>query len=116
MAIRIIKTPITKAELAAIAGERYGDMAKAAVDAAQGIMALGGEMHADLEVALVEQENSKREDTWGINLYPAKSGVERIEFDSMVNVKPHYGNRSRGVESAEVRGKIEAIVRKLVID
>lgn len=116
MAIRIIKASITKAELAAIAKERYGDMAKAVVDVMQGVMAVGGEMHADLEVMLTEQEHSKREDTWGINLYPGKSGADWIEFDSMINVKPHYGNRSRDVESEEIRKEIRDVVAKLITD
>lgn len=115
MAIRIIKTPIAKAELAGIANERYGDMAKAVVDVAQGIMAVGGEMHADLEVMLTEQEHSTREHTWGINLYPAKPETEWIEFDSMVNLKPHFGNRSRSVEDVTTQGKIREIVKKLVL-
>jgi hypothetical protein len=64
----------------------------------------------------MEKEGSKREDIWGINLYPKKSGEEFIEFDSMINLKPHSGNRSRGVEDGETREKIKKIVEKLVID
>ena len=99
-----------------MANEEFGDIVKAVVDARQGIMAIGGELHADEEVLLSEQEGSKREDTWGINLYPKKSGDEWIEFDSMVNLKPHFGNRSRDVESAEIREKIREIIKKLVIE
>ena len=52
---------------------------------------------------------------WGINLYPEKSGEAFIEFDSMVNLKPAYGNRTRGVENNEVREKIINIVNKFVL-
>jgi len=116
MVTRIVKTLITKAELSELAKECYGEMVKAVVDVAQGIMAVGGEMHADLETLLTEEEHSKREDTWGINIYPAKSREEWVEFDSMVNLKPHFGNRSRDVENEEIREKIMAIVQKLVAD
>lgn len=116
MAIKIVKTPIKRTELAEIASEGFGDMVKAVVDVEREIMAIGGELHADEEVELTDKENSKRENTWGINLYPKKLNDDWIEFDSMVNLKPHYGNRSRDVESPEIREKIKKMVNKLVID
>lgn len=112
--IRIVKEPINKEELKRIAQERYGDLVKAVVDVEQGIMALGGEMHADEEVVLMEQEGSQREHTWGINLLPAELGDRFIQFDSMVNLKPSFGNRTRNVDSAEMREKIINIVQRLV--
>ena len=68
MEIKIIKDSISKQELMKIAKEKFGDFVKAVVDVKQGIMAVGGELHADAEVLLVEQCDSKREYTWGINL------------------------------------------------
>lgn len=114
MDIRIIKNPITREELKHIASERFGDFAKAVVDVEQGIMAIGGELHADEEVALVEQENSQREYTWGINLYPEKTGDYFIEYDSMVNIKPAFGNRTRNVDNQEIRECVKKVVEKLV--
>lgn len=114
MDIIIVKDSISKEYLAQMAGKQFGNLVKAVVDVRQEIMAIGGELHADEEVLLTEKEGSKREDTWGINLYPEKSGEEMIEFDSMVNLKPAYGNRSRGVEDASVQDKIRSIVNKIV--
>ena len=94
---------------------QFGDLVKAAVDVEQGIMAVGGEMHADEEVILMEQEGSKREYTWGINLYPEKSREELIEFDSIINIKPSYGNRSRDVENPKIKEQIKTIVNKLIV-
>lgn len=116
MSVRIIKTPIRKSEVLEIAKEGFGDVVKAVVDIEQEIMAIGGELHSDEEVLLTEQENSKRENTWGINLYPKKSGQDFIEFDSLINLKPTFGNRSRDVDSPEVREKIKEIIKKLVSD
>ena len=116
MAIKIVKTPIKKSELAEIAKEEFGDIVKAVVDTEQEIMAIGGELHADEEVLLTEKESSKRENTWGINIYPKKAGEDFIEFDSMVNLKPNFGNRLRGVENSEVQNKIRGIVKKLIIE
>lgn len=99
-----------------MAKEQFGDLLKAVVDVEQEIIAVGGEMHADEEVILMEQEDSKREHTWGINLYPEKSGEELIEFDSIINIKPSYGNRSRDVENSKTKEKIKMIVNKLIVE
>ena len=115
MDIRIVKDSISKEELCNIAEQQFGYLVKVVVDIDQEIMAVGGEMHADEEVILMEQEGSKREYTWGINLYPEKSEEEWIEFDSVINIKPFYGNRSRGVDNPEVRIKIGNIVNKLIV-
>ena len=116
MEIKIIKKPIDKKELIDIAKKQFGDLVKAVVDVEQEIVAIGGELHADEEVALIEQENAKRENTWGINLYPEKSGEQFIEFDSVINIKPSFGNRSREVENQETREKIKEVVQKLIKD
>ena len=68
MEIYVVKDPISKAKLKLIAKERFGDLVKAAVDIDQKIMAIGGELHIDEEVLLIEQENSKQENVWGINI------------------------------------------------
>ena len=115
MKIRIIKEPISKKELIALAKEQFGNMVKAVVDIEQEIMAVGGELHADEEVILMEKQDSKRENTWGINLYPEKLEQEWIEFNSMINIKPFLGNCSREIEDLAIKGKIRNIVKKLVI-
>ena len=114
MEIKIIKDSIGKRELVDMANTRFGDLVKAVVDVGKGIMAVGGEMHADEEVVLMEQENSKRENIWGINLYPKKEREELIEFDSVINIKPLNNNRSRDVENPEIKKEIKKIVNKLV--
>ncbi len=50
----------------------------------------------------------------GINLYPAEPGDASIEFDSMINVRPSQGNRSRSVEDEKRRDLIRQIVAALV--
>lgn len=116
MDIRIVKIPIKRQALSEIATKGFGDMVKAVVDVEMRIMAVGGELHADEETWLMEKESSKREHTWGINLYPGKSDEDWVEFDSMVNIKPASGNRSRGVENKAVQEKIKEIVNALVVD
>ena len=85
------------------------------VDVDRDIMAIGGELHADEEAVLLER-GSKQADLWGINLYPENSGADFIEFDSMINIRPGQGNRSRSVEDPDMQKKIIEIVRQFVIE
>src|SRR2546430_1035552 len=110
---RIVRKQLTRSELVVIASEQFGDMVKAVVDAERGIMALGGELHSDEEVLLLDDGSSQR-DLWGINLYPSAEEADWIEYDSMINVRPSQGNRTRGVEDAALRAKIRRIVNELV--
>lgn len=113
MAVRIIRSPLPKSELAAIAERQFGDLVKAVVDVGRGVLAVGGELHADMEAALLE-DGSAQEDLWGINLYPGKSGGEWVEFDSIINLRPLGGNPTRGVEDPSIRQQIQGIVAKLI--
>lgn len=101
-------------EIKVLAHEQYQDIIKAVVDVERGIMGIGGELHVDIQSILIEKEGSRGADTWGINLYLDKTGDDFIEFDSMINLKPNLGNRSRDVESEGVKGKIREIIGKLV--
>ena len=98
-----------------MAGLQFGDMVKAVVDVEAGIMAIGGELHSDEEAVLLDN-GSRQANLWGINLYPEKPSDEWIEFDSMINVRPSVGNRSRFVESGEIREALTQIVQRLVED
>ena len=111
--IRLVKTKISRQELQKIAERQFGDLVKAVVDIEQKIIAVGGELHADEEAILIEQ-GSQQSNLWGINLYPAEPKEKWIEFDSVINIRPSSGNRSRGVENLKVREKIIQIVNLLV--
>ena len=114
MTIRIIKDSISREALQKIADERFGDLIKAAIDIRQEILALGPEMHTDAETELMEKEASQHADVWGINLYPAKIGEDFLEFDSMINLKPAFGNRTRGIDDEKTRTRIKEIIERLV--
>ena len=96
-----------------MASVQFGDMVKAVVDVEAGIMAIGGELHSDAEAILLDN-GSRQSNLWGINLYPEKPSEEWIEFNSMINVRPSGGNRSRFVESGEIREAVTQIVQRLV--
>jgi len=96
-----------------MASAMFGDLVKAVVDIRQEVMAVDAELHSDEEAFLLG-EGSAQEDLWGINLYPALPGNDFVEFDSMINLRPSQGNRSRGVEDAAIRERLLAIVRGIV--
>jgi Protein of unknown function (DUF5674) len=113
MNMTIIRDAVTQHELNDMAKQQFGDMVKAVVDVEQGIMAIGGELHSDEEAMLLDQ-GSVRKNLWGINRYPERPASEWVEFDSMINVRPSGGNRSRYVESAKIRDAVTTIVNRLV--
>lgn len=114
MPIQVLNAPVTVEELKRLAADQFGDFVKAVVDVGCSVMAIGGELHADEEAVLLQQ-GARQADLWGINLYPDRPGVEIIEFDSLINIRPSRGNRSRGVEDPAVQRQIRAIVERLVV-
>jgi len=85
---------------------------KIVVDVRRGVLAGGGEMHADCEAVLLEH-GSEQDDLWGANWYPAEL---QIEFESLINIRPRLGNRSIVIQSEELRDKVAAITRQLLGD
>lgn len=110
--MKVIDKKISKQELSDTAKERFGDMVKAVVDIELEIMAIGGELHADEEAFLLER-GSKQENLWGVNIYTNLPLNERVEFDSMINIRPGQNNRSRDIQDLSIREKIIQIVNKL---
>ena len=100
-------------EIKQMAEQMFGNMVKVVVDTDKKIMAIDGELHADEEALLLEN-GSKQENLWGINIYPQLDGEDFIEFDSMINLRPSQGKRTRGVDDEKVRKEILGIVNKLI--
>ncbi len=111
--MKIIKANVTLQELREMADAIFGNLVKAVVDVDREICAVDAELHSDLEALLLE-DGSKQKDLWGINIYPEMQGDDFVEFDSMINMRPSQGNRSRSVENDQMRRKILAVVAKRV--
>ncbi len=111
--MKIVRDRIDLAELKDMAERGFGTLDKAVVDIEAGIMAIDAELHSDQEALLLENGSAQR-DLWGINLYPDIAGEDWLEFDSMINLRPGSGNRSRGVDDPAVRERIRDIVMRLV--
>ena len=111
--MKIVTESISLTEIKELAVIGFGNLIKAVIDVEQELMALDAELHSDLEALLLEK-GSKQKNLWGINLYPDMAETDFIEFDSMINMRPSQGNRSRSVDSQEVQKKIIEIVNKRV--
>ena len=91
----------------------HDNLVKAVVDTEKGIMVVDMEMHADGELFLLDQD-SNQEHLWGINIHPFKEKKDWVEFDSMMNIRPSQGNRSRKVENPVIQKFIISLVNRLV--
>lgn len=111
--MKIIDRKISIEELNKMAAAGFGEMVKGVVDIDRKLLALDAELHSDLE-ALLLQDGSKQASLWGVNLYPQVQGKHFIEYDSMINVRPSAGNRSRGIENESIRNKVVGVVLKWV--
>jgi len=111
MLIKIIDQKITESELREIAKDFYTDMIKGVVDVERGILAIGGEYHMDANAILIEN-GSRQQNVWGFNWYFDRTGDERIEYVSLINIRPAQGNRPMEVQNASLRDAMKIIILK----
>lgn len=111
--MKIVTEKISLKELDEMAKNMFGNLVKAVVDIEKKIMVIDGELHADEEVLLLEN-GSIQKNLWGINIYPEEK-ENFIEFDSMINIRPSMGNKTRTVEDESLRKIIIKIVDDLII-
>jgi hypothetical protein len=111
--MKIISETISLEELKQMVKDSFADLVKAVVDVDREIIAIDGELHADLEALLIEN-GSNQANLWGVNFYPDIEGEGFIEFDSVINIRPSCGNRSRGVDDEKIRNKIIEVVKKRI--
>ena len=105
--------PISIDELRRLVPGRFRDLVKGVIDLRRHILLLDADMHADQEAVLLA-EGAEQRDLWGVNLYPQVDGPDWLEFDSMINLRPSFGNRSRGVDEPATREAIRTMVESLV--
>ena len=83
---------------------------KLAVDIRLGIIAGGGELHADCEEVLLA-EGSQSLDIWGADWYPA---LQTVKFEALINLWPRRKNPSMEILDPAIRAKVEAVARSLL--
>lgn len=115
MKIITAENKINLKELTQMSEKMYGELVKAVVDIEKEVMAVDADLHSD-ELELLIEQGSRPTDLWGINIYPKIADDQRIEFDSMINLRPGQNNRSRSIESEAIRQRVIKIVNKLIED
>jgi len=90
--------------------QEYEDMIKIVVDIRKRILSGGGEMHADCESILLD-DGSEQDDLWGANWYPNE---HRIEFESLINIRPRLGNRNILIQDENLRKQVELVTREIL--
>jgi hypothetical protein len=111
--IVVVSRRIDAAELKRLVGLYFEDMVKYVVDVERRVAAVGGELHADAEVLLLEQ-GSRQADLWGANYSPGRGRDRCIEFTALINIRPTQGNRSMEIEDAATRERVREITFALV--
>jgi hypothetical protein len=99
---------IDPAELRRLMGEFFEDMVKLVVDVERGVAAVGGEMHADGEQALLD-DGSRQADLWGANYYPGRGAGECLECTALINIRPAAGNRSMEIQDTALRERVREV-------
>lgn len=115
MDIRIVSDTIAEDEVRDIAREFYGSIIKGVVDIEREVLALGGEYHSDALDVLIEN-GSRGEDVWGFNITLDSDSPleERIEYVSLINIRPAKGNRDMEIKDAQLRGRVSSIIKKRI--
>jgi len=105
---------ISRAQLEEMSKKMLDNIVKAVVDVEKKVMLIDAPFHSDQELVLLE-EGSKQENLWGINLHPLEQDEDFIVFYSMVNLRPSFGNSSRGIDDPRIKEQVRALVIELVI-
>lgn len=98
----IVRNKIDKKELVA-------PFTKAVIDVERGMVAMGCELHIDCAEELI-QDGSRGAALWGFNIYPDG----KLDFISLVNIRPADGNRTMELKDEKVRECITAAVQLLL--
>jgi len=112
-AIVIVDRPVEASVLRALTEAWFGDMVKLVVDVRRGVIAVGGELHADAEALLLEH-GGRQADLWGANYMPGAGPERCLELTALINIRPGQGNRSMVVQDEQIAAKMRDIVAELI--
>jgi hypothetical protein len=111
--IVIARDPVQPRVLATLVERFFEDMVKYVADVERGVVALGGELHADAEALLLD-DGSRQRDLWGANYYPGVGEDGCIEYTSLINIRPAQDNQSMEIQDEDVRRKVRELTHSLL--
>jgi hypothetical protein len=111
--IVVLTQRIERAELARLVDRFFQDMVKLVADVRYGIIAVGGELHADAEQVLLAR-GSRQADLWGANYFPGRGRDDCLEFTALINIRPAAGNRGMEIADEVVRSRVRELTFALI--
>lgn len=111
--ILVLRTAMSSNDLRTLVARFFEDMVKYVVDVDRGVVAVGGELHADAEALLLD-DGSAQEHLWGANYYPGRGPDACIEFTSLINIRPSQDNPAMEIQSEEVRRRVREITFSVI--
>lgn len=110
MNIRILTNKISANDLKDFSKNWYPNFLKGCVDLELRKVAIGGDYHIESAQVLVN-EGGNGEYIWGFNIRFKDDGINIIEFDSMVNIKPKINN-TRTILSEDLKNEISELINE----
>ena len=107
--ILIIRDRATKAQIDEML-DAHRFYIKIAVDIERGILAGGGELHADCEAVLLE-DGSRQENIGEASRNPL---TQEVFHESLINIRPHQNNRSMEILDPAIREQVAQITQELL--
>ena len=111
--IVVLEQRVPLQQLRALVAGGFGDMVKFVADVRRRVIALGGQLHADAELLLLES-GSAQEDLWGANYFPGRGREGCIEFTSFINIRPAQANPGMEVVDAALQASIRDLAFELI--
>ena len=115
MKIQIISKKIDQKVLDDLANAWFKTFVKFVIDIKTDKLAVGGELHSDAELLLLEI-GAEQSNLCGGNFFPYKLSKQRIEFTSLINIRPKDNNYSMEIENDIIRKKVTTLVETLLIN
>jgi|SRR5260221_1286562 len=109
MSVVVITNELTLGDVKK-AREEYEFYIKVTVDIERGIVAIGGEYHADAEKILIEKENCNSKSIWGGG-YNIKT--KSIETNAMINLRPKTNDSMELLDPTIRKRYIELVTNRL---
>ncbi len=112
MAVKILEEKVSLDFIRQFGKEWYPDFLKGCVDVDLERVSIGGEYHIESCEAMTDTGSSFG-NVWGFNIkFTEEKNI--LEFESLVNIKPAFNNRSRKLENEETIKKADQIIRKYI--
>jgi len=110
----IVREKLAKEDIVTVCAATFGTMVKIDVDVARGILTIGGEWHSE-GAALLVADGSDHEQVWGANYYPWNPPEKRIEYVSLINIKPSLDHKRMEVTDPQIKEQMKVIAEKLLL-